>query len=135
MLRTNTSKFKSNMRKYLLEIIDYEECENLEPIEKFNYTYERFKSEAVYDYNIKRFKGNYNLIMADWLQGLPLGIDYLNYKILEVAKKLHDMKKKENFTIDQEEMIIDQWWTFIANHLMRECKEAKYLSTSINYEK
>ena len=131
MLKTNTNKFKSNMKKYLLDCINYDETENFNSVDKFNHVYKCFQQQAVYTNNIKKFKGSYILIMADWLAGLPFGIDYENYRILEVAKELHDMKESENFTIEQEEMIIEQWFKFIANHLMRECKENEqnYITT------
>lgn len=126
MLKTNTNKFKSNMKKYLLECINYDETENFNSVDKFNHVYNCFKKEAVYHNNLKRFDNNYTLIMADWLSGLPFGIDYNGYNILKVAKRLHDMKESEKFTIEQENMIIEQWFKFVANHLMRECAFAKY---------
>ena len=131
MLNTNTNKFKSNMKKYLLECINYDETENFNSVEKFNHVYKCFKKEAVYPNSIRKFKGNYILIMEDWLGGLPFGIDYWNDEIIKVAKRLHDMKESENFTIEEEEMIIKQWFRFIANHLMRECKanQKNYITT------
>ena len=49
---------------------------------------------------------------ADWLSGLPLDVDFENYRIIELAKEWGALP--ENSTERQEDKIIANWFRFIA---------------------
>ena len=116
------SKFnpKKDIKEYILNSIDdagYEILSDNSTIkEKLQFIANNFKSEAFFDNNIKRFKGNKGAIIADHLQGLPsyLNIDFINYNILQIAKKW-------GFTLDtekKEDTFLNQYWGRIAQNIL-----------------
>ncbi len=119
-LRTNSKKYKANIKKYILDNIDvtdsdkkyvYPNSENA----KLHYVLSRFKSEYLHEYNLIRYKGNISKIMEEWLSGLALNFDYYYYDIIQVSKKLHEV---DEFTEKYEERIKQNWWQHLANEIL-----------------
>jgi len=77
--------------------------------EKLEIILQIFKRE--YNFNIKRL-GIYQAYM-EWLQGLSCaGIDFENYKILQLAKEWGNLKN--NASERHEDKILNNWWNFIT---------------------
>ena len=53
--------------------------------------------------------------LTEWLQGLALPIEYMNYDIIQLAKDWGSLP--ENATEKQEDDICDNYWNFMANKL------------------
>ena len=110
MYKLNSKKFTENMRSYLLDCFESEEnIEHLTPDQKFIYIYNRFKSEYVHQYNLRKFDFNLTLIMTEWLSGLAISCDFYNYDIIKVAKELHDLDPEHQFSEKLEDKICDNW--------------------------
>lgn len=116
LLRTNTLEYRNNVYQYILDCIDYQETENGTAKDKIKLFFEEFSRCANHPYNLKRFPNNQERI-ADYLQGLPIAIDYTNYDILQVAKKLHNTS--EELTTKQENAIIENWFNHIAYMIIK----------------
>ena len=76
--------------------------------EKCAYLKERFAAE--YGWRVNQV--GRQTAMIDWLQGLALHIEYMNYQILQLAKEWGSLPDKA--TPRQEDKILDNYWTFIA---------------------
>lgn len=119
-LRTNSKRYKANIKKYILDNIDVSDSRrnynnpNSENA-KIHYVLDRFKSEYLHEYNYIRYKGNIRKIMAEWLSGLALNFDYYYYDIIQVSKKLHEV---DEFTEKYEERIKQNWWQHLANEIL-----------------
>jgi len=119
-LRTNSKRYKVNIKKYILDNIDVSDSNrkyknpNSENA-KIHYVLDRFKSEYLHEYNLIRYKGNVSKIMAEWLSGLALNFDYYYYDIIQVSKKLHEV---DEFTEKYEERIKENWWQHLANEIL-----------------
>ena len=50
--------------------------------------------------------------MTDWLQGLAIDIEFMNCKILQLAKEWGSLPEKA--TPKQEAAILDNYWSFMA---------------------
>lgn len=100
---------------YILDCIDsegYEDCTYFNQCEtaqdKINFIQARFKSE--YQWRVDQV--GEQIALTDWLQGLAINIDYMNYNILNLAVKWGSIP--ENATEKQEQKILDNWFNFIA---------------------
>ena len=51
--------------------------------------------------------------MTKWLQGLNLNIPYWNNEIIPLAKKMGSVD--DSITLKQEQKIIENYWSFMAN--------------------
>ena len=118
---------KKNIKDYIINSIDdagYEVIkEDATTKDKLQFIADNFKSECMYEYNIKRFKGNKGAIIADHLQGLPsyLNIEFSNYKILELGKKwgfCFDTEKKED-------VFLENYWNRISQNILELFKTYK----------
>jgi len=108
------------MRNYLLDCFEQEEnIEHLTPDQKFIYIYNRFTSEYVHQYNLRKFNFNLTLIMTEWLSGLAINCDYSYYDIIKVAKELHELDPKHQFSEKLEDKICDNWFNLLAIHIMK----------------
>lgn len=116
----NTTGLKKQIKEYIINNIDdagYETIsENATNKEKLQFIADNFKSEAFYTNNLRRFKNNKQLIIAEHLQGLPsyLNIEFSNYNILQLAKKwgfILDTEKKEY-------QFLENYWDRIAQNIM-----------------
>ena len=77
--------------------------------EKLQTIFDIFKSE--YGRNVKKY-GIYKAY-KEWLMGLSVaGIDFENYKIIELAKEWGSIP--QNATEKQEHKIINNWFNFIT---------------------
>jgi len=120
MLKLNSKKFAENMRSYLLDCFENEEnTEHLTPDQKFIYIYNRFESEYVHEYNLRKFKFNKTLIMTEWLSGLAISCDFYYYDIIRVAKELHELDPKHEFSEKLYDKICDNWFNLLAIHIMK----------------
>ena len=120
MYKLNSLKFAENMRNYLLDCFENEEnTEHLTPDQKFIYIYNRFKSEYVHQYNLRKFDFNLTLIMTEWLSGLAISCDFYNYDVIKVAKELHDLDPEHQFSEKLEDKICDNWFNLLAIHIMK----------------
>jgi len=86
--------------------------------EKLEFLAAQFKA---YNYrnNVKYWNGNYQAILADWIQGLPssFNVDFENFAIIEIAKRWDSLP--ENPTDSQVEKILSNWFDFVSNHTIR----------------
>ncbi len=120
MHKLNSKKFAENMRTYLLECFENEEnTENLTPDQKFIYIYNRFESEYVHQYNLRKFDFNKTLIMTEWLSGLAINCDFYYYDIIKTSKKLHDLKPEHEFNDKLYDKICDNWFNLLAIHIIK----------------
>lgn len=89
--------------------------------ERVQFVLDTFKSE--YGWNIPRY--GLQGAFKEWLMGLPtvIGIDFENYKIIEIAKKWGSLP--ENATERQEDKIIENWFNFITVKFFQLCKKLK----------
>jgi len=98
---------------YIFERIDTEgyDVVAITDKEKLQFLYDTFKSE--YGYMITRVGSQ--KAYQEWLQGLPsaFNIDFYNVDILKVAKQMGSLSA--NPTEKQEDKIIDNWWSYVAN--------------------
>ena len=118
--RLNSKKFAKNMRNYLLDCFENEEnTEHLTPDQKFIYIYNRFESEYVHEYNLRKFKFNKTLIMTEWLSGLAISCDFYYYDIIKVAKELHELDPKHKFSEKLYDKICDDWFHLLAIHIIK----------------
>ena len=120
MLKLNSKKFAENMRNYLLDCFEQEEnIEDLTPDQKFIYIYNRFESEYVHQYNLRKYDFNKTLIMTEWLSGLAISCDFYYYDIIRVAKELHELDPKHIFNEKLHNKICDNWFNLLAIHIMK----------------
>jgi hypothetical protein len=134
MHKLNSKKFAENMRSYLLDCFENEEnTEHLTPDQKFIYIYNRFESEYVHQYNLRKFDFNKTLIMTEWLSGLAISCDFYYNDILKVARKLHDLKPDFVFDEKTEDKICEQWFQLLAIHIIKnyiQVKEKSIMKTT-----
>ena len=108
-----TKEARQEVEDYILSCITSEDEELTTDKAKLEHALKRFKAE--YGYMIER-KGRYNAF-ADWLSGLALNFDYMNYEIIKLGNqwglKLDD-ERTENY-------FLKMWWSFLANHFFKMC--------------
>ena len=109
-LRTNTKGYNARIKKYILDSIDFDHLPTETDEEKINSLLSEFERVANYPYNLQKLP-NIQDRLADYLMGLPIGLEYTNYEILELTKKLHDVKE---LTEAQEDNILASYWKHIA---------------------
>lgn len=116
MLRTNTNKYKANIKQYLIGCIKYERTENCHDKGKLYYCSKMFIKEWVNPYEYRRQGGNVTKLLSDWLSGLAIDIDFDNYDIIQAAKKLHET---DYISDKKQEVIKREWFNHLAIHLNR----------------
>ena len=93
--------------------------------EKLQLVFDTFKNEQ--GYNINRM-GLYRAF-SEWLQGLPsvINIDFENCRILELAYNWGSIDKNmpEKKREKREDLILDQWFTWITGKFFRLAKHYK----------
>jgi hypothetical protein len=104
-----TKEHKEFYYNIINEALEHEEVKTIEALHK------RFLSE--YSWNIERT--NFKIALVDWLQGLAISIPYMNWEILELAKK---SGSKGNCTDDR---ILENYWNFMASRLIELWKKEK----------
>lgn len=113
MLKTNTKKYLSNVRIYIIESIP-EEWGNTDA-EKLKELKSEFERVANYPYNIQRLP-NTQERLADYLQGLPIDLDFYNTDILQRDKQLREYT--DDLTVKQEDVILSTYWVTMARHII-----------------
>ena len=106
-----TKETKEEIKQYCLDAINSDDTTFKNDTEKVQYAYTRFKEE--FGHEIKR-QGEFKAF-AEWLQGLSLDIDYMNYEILGLAHKWGQNPTTET----QEDKIISEWWDFMTNQYFK----------------
>ena len=114
MLRTNTNKYRANVKKYILESID-DEWGNTDK-EKLAELKAEFERVANHPYNLQRHP-NHQDRLADYLSGLPINLDYTNYDILQRDKQLRQYNT--DLTDKQADRLLANYWSFMAYQIMR----------------
>jgi len=119
MLKTNTKKFLSNIKTFLIDAIDSEgyEYQPTTDREKISFVIDCYNSEYNHAYNVKRYP-NEQIRFANWLSGLPsvLNIPFYPYEILELSKKLQEVETYDKKTEDR---ICENYFNFIALHILK----------------
>ena len=114
----NTMRIKKNVKDYLHECIKLddafyfdEENKYNSMDKKFNYILKRFNSEYCHENNLKRYNYCRVTIMAEWLQGLAIHVDfYYNdiipkfCEIIELDDGLKLLGKKKNLRCGWDEV-------------------------------
>jgi len=106
-----TKEQNANYNEYLIDsIITYDGEVPNNPIKYF---FEVFENEA--GWNVERV-GLQNAV-AEWLSGLPsvISIPFMNWEILELA---HNMGTPTH-TEKEEDAILNNYWSFMANKLIK----------------
>ena len=86
----------------------------ISPKSKIDYLFEEFERVANHPYNLKKFPNEQDR-MADYLMGLPFCFEFENYKILQLAEKLHECKLTEK----QEDIILKNYWNHLAFKILQ----------------
>ena len=119
MLRTNSKKYLNNIQAYLLSSIDGTEygIKTDTPKEKLQFLFDCFEVEFNYKNNKLRYP-NFQNRFANWLQGLPSGINIPHQynKILELSKYLLEV---DTLSEKLENQIIKNYWSFMAYHIIK----------------
>jgi hypothetical protein len=115
-MKTNTNEFKAIISAHLFECLNDMDNELKTRQEVAKYSFSRFNTEHNHDFNKKSFPNLQNRV-ADYLKGLPFQLEFENYKIIELAKKWDQLP--ENATDKQEDKILNNYWNFIAFHVIK----------------
>lgn len=108
--RTDSSFYE----KIILDAVRQDDgMENASNQQLVAHLHKRFKSE--YGYRVQQVGAM--TAMTDWLQGLAINIPYMNYEIIELAKKEGSLP--QNATDAQEQKILDNYWHFMANQVLK----------------
>lgn len=113
MLKTNTKKYRENIKKYIIDCIP-EEWGNTEE-EKLTMLKREFDRVANHPFNVLKFP-NIQERLADYLSGLPINLDYTNYDILQLDKQLREYD--HDLTDSQADRLIENYWRFMAFQIM-----------------
>lgn len=99
------------IRDYVVDSLNFEDMEHDSDAEELK---ARFEAEHFDGYYIRRFNGDRVKAMADWLAGLPSGvdIDFCNDDILNRLREfgIIDEKTKE----DTKDRYIEEWFELLA---------------------
>lgn len=112
--RLNSKHVTQLADQYILDCIDTEEP--LTDLEKLEYIADYFVESACYPFNLRRIP-NTQKRLADWLIGLPINIDYENYRIIEIAKEWQTIPLDASEKL--EDKVIENWWNFIAFRILK----------------
>ena len=105
------AEYRKVVDEYIVNCITSEDVVLLTQKDKVNHAYNRFIDE-IWDWHKAAKNANMQKSFAYWLSGLPLDVDFENYRIIELAKEWGALP--ENSTERQEDKIIANWFRFIA---------------------
>lgn len=110
--RTNSKAYRSNVFRFILDRIEFDNVSELTDRQKVEYLLAHFESEAGYKYNVQRFPNRQELL-AQWLMGLPsyINLPFANYEILQEVAKLHEV---EQVPPNKEDVILNNYWQHMA---------------------
>ena len=116
MLKTNSTKYQLNFKKYILSVIDSEDLpsETMTNKEKVFFIMDRFIKEYCYEQNLMRYKYDMTKLMAEWLSGLAINIPYTYCDIIKLSKDL-----LETDTLKDEDKIIENYFNFMAIQIFK----------------
>ena len=116
MLKTNSTKYQLNFKKYILSVIDSEDLpsETMTNKEKVFFIMDRFIKEYCYQQNLDRYDNNMTKLMAEWLSGLAINIPYTYCDIIKLSKEL-----LETDTLKNEDEIIENYFNFMAIQIFK----------------
>ncbi len=119
-MKTYTTKeLNANVFAYILNAIDSEDYNGNKlntDAEKLQFLADRFKSEFLCEYELKRNK-TYQDCFKSWISGLAIDIAYYDQDIIELAHKWNSIPV--NSTDAQESKIVANWFHFIAAKTMQ----------------
>ena len=111
-----TKELNTKAFEYILNCIDGEGYGKIlfTDKDKLQFLADTFKSEYCFTENLKYY-GSYSKTFENWLMGLPscFNVDFENYEVLRIAKIWGSIP--ENATEKQEDKILGNWFSFIAN--------------------
>lgn len=110
----NSREIKFKVWRYLADSTYDVEFTDAQIADAAKHIWQRFDTE----YNFKQNRQRYPMLqqrVAEWLAGLPLGIDYTYHDIIERSKAWHDM----DFTEEQAGKICENWFKFLAFKLVQ----------------
>ena len=105
------AEYRKVVDEYIVNCITSEDVILATQKDKVNHAYNRFIDE-IWNWHKAQKNANMQDSFADWLSGLPLDVDFENYRIIELAKEWGALP--ENSTERQEDKIIANWFRFIA---------------------
>jgi len=116
MLKTNSTKYQLNFKKYILSVIDSEDLpsETMTNKEKVFFIMDRFIKEYCYEQNLIRYKYDMTKLLAEWLSGLAINIPYTYCDIIKLSKEL-----LETDTLKNEDEIIENYFNFMAIQIFK----------------
>ena len=85
MRRTNSKEVKAAVRKYLLEVAEYEELETIKDLK------DKFLNE--YGWAVERL-GQYSACI-EWLRGIGINVNYTYYDIIQLMAEWLDESTEE----------------------------------------
>jgi hypothetical protein len=104
---TNTAAMRAIHFRYLLDSIDSCEAESLpDDSAKARYIFDRFTKEYDYPDNRRRYAST-QAMLADWLSGLPLGIECYNGPIIALCESWYGPLSDK-----QADKLLEVWWNF-----------------------
>lgn len=108
MKNTNTNEYKASVKSYLTPIIIESLTDRGQPLDGniFQSILGVAKSEMKHEFDRHGDQAG----LCSWLQGLGMGIDFMNYRILEIAAEWHGCAIPEN----KKDVIIQGWFNHIA---------------------
>ena len=116
MLKTNSTKYQLNFKKYILSVIDSEDLpsETMTNKEKVFFIMDRFVKEYCYQQNLDRHNNDMTKLLAEWLSGLAINIPYTYCDIIKLSKEL-----LETDTLKNEDEIIENYFNFMAIQIFK----------------
>ena len=112
--RLNSKHVTTIADQYILDCIDTDEP--MTDVEKLQYLADYFIESACYPYNLKRIP-NHQARLADWLMGLPIGIDFEHYRIIQLAKEWQTIPQDASEKL--EDKVIANWFNFMAFRILK----------------
>jgi hypothetical protein len=120
MLKTNSIKYQTNFKNYILSVIDSEDLPSDTMTDKekiFWLLEERFNKEYCYQQNLDKYENDMTKLMAEWLSGLAINIPYTYNDIIKLSKEL-----LETDTLKDEDKIIQNYFNFMAIQIFKLAK-------------
>lgn len=114
--RTTTKEYYRAMRSYLAFCTEVDEKEDATEEERVSYMVKRFRDE--YGWMIER--AGVERAAVEWMQGLAIGVDYMNHAIPSAVLKLHGYDpNRVRMSERLEEVVINGWWLHLGQALAR----------------
>ena len=109
---SKSNELDQKAKLYILRAVS-DQAETDKVLEIVEYIKNRFESE----YGWRVAQVGRQAAMIDWLQGLALNIEYMNYKILDLAVQWGSLDK--NATERAEDKILINYWSFMSAKVLQ----------------